>query len=130
VLFTNGYTCSDSLYCRITLTSLILILIFRKTWIRLWSQRLNLKVFKINLMLELFMCLMLELLELLLNLYSFMIKTFGNCFVFYIFSWICTIFSIFFPTRIAKLGKFETKKTCWLWVGLVIQILKPKISQN
>ncbi len=130
MLFTNGYTCSGSLYCRITLTSLILIFIFQKTWIRLRSQRLNLKVFKINLMLELFMCLMLELLELLLNLYSFMIKAFGNCFVVYIFSWICTIFSIFFPTIIAKVGKFETKKTCWLWVGLVIQILKPKISQN
>jgi len=27
------------------------------------------------------------------------------------------LFSILFPTRIAKLRKFETKKTCWLWAG-------------
>jgi hypothetical protein len=27
-------------------------------------------------------------------------------------------FHIFSPTRIAKLGKFETKKTCWLVGGM------------
>jgi len=96
--------------------------------------------FKISkkLMLELFMCLMLELLELFLKFYSlgatpffFWNLWFQNSwifFVFYIFHWIFTIFFIFFPTRIAKLRKFETKKKYW-WSRL-IQLFKPKISWN
>jgi len=62
---------------------------------------------------------MIELLELLLIFYSlgvtffFVICGFNfltTFYVVYIFFRICTIFFIFFPTRIAKLGKFETKK--------------------
>jgi len=44
-------------------------------------------------------------------------QLFGKFFVVYIFPWIFIIFSIFFPTKIAKLKKFETKKTCWLGKG-------------
>jgi hypothetical protein len=80
-------------------------------------SNIELKSFQIKFILELFMCLMLELLKLfflnslkitffLSNLWS---QSFGNFFVVYIFLWICTIFSILFPTRIAKLGKFENK---------------------
>jgi hypothetical protein len=39
-------------------------------------------------------------------------------------------FSIFSPAKIAKLRKFETKKTCWLEGGGLIQLFKPKISPN
>jgi hypothetical protein len=45
------------------------------------------------------------------NFFFFEICDF-NFFVVYIFL-ICIIVSIFFPTRITKLRKFETIKTCW-----------------
>jgi hypothetical protein len=65
------------------------------------------------------MCLKLELLKLLKNFYSLGIKTFlSNLWsqnfefflVVYVFPWSCTIVSIFLPTKITKLRKFETKK--------------------
>jgi hypothetical protein len=96
-------------------------------------SKIKFKSFQINLMLELFMCVILELLELLfklleflLNFYSFrvilfffkfVITTFWHFFCCLHFSLNLHYFFIFFPTRIAKLGKFETKKTCWLWGG-------------
>jgi hypothetical protein len=81
------------------------------------------KNFQINLTLELFICLMLELLEFILNCYS--LRTTFFCKIcdfkvltnFYVFNFFLE-FSLFkknSPTRIAKLKKFETKKTCWLW---------------
>ncbi len=54
-----------------SITSLIFILDFQKKLIRyIVISNIELKSFQINLILELFMCLMLELLELLLNFYS------------------------------------------------------------
>jgi len=52
-------------------TSLIFILKFQKNWIRfIMISKVELKSFQISLMLELFMCLMLELLGLSQNFYS------------------------------------------------------------
>jgi hypothetical protein len=48
---------------------------------------------------------------------NFFSQIFDNLFVVYISPWISTILFIFSPTRIAKLEKFETIKTRWLWVG-------------
>jgi len=81
---------------------------------------------------------MLELLELILNFYllgvTFFLWNLWFQFVVYIISWICIIFCFFSPTRIAKLRKFKTKKTCQLCMkggeGGVIQLFKPKISPN
>jgi hypothetical protein len=54
-----------------SVASLIFVLNFQKTWIRfIMISKIKLKIFQINLMLELFMCLMLELLKLLKNFYS------------------------------------------------------------
>jgi len=102
-----------------TVTSLIFILNFQEKRIRfIMISNIELKSFQINLMLELFMCSMLESLVLLLNFYSLGVtfffwnlwfQIFFQFFYSLHFFWICTIFSIFFPTRIAKLGKFETK---------------------
>jgi hypothetical protein len=50
--------------------SLIIILKFQKNWIRfIMISNIECKSFQINLMLELFMCLMLEFLNLNLNFY-------------------------------------------------------------
>jgi len=56
VLFKSGYTCNGSLYCRLTLTSLILIFNFSKKLDKVVISKIKLKIFQINLMLELFMC--------------------------------------------------------------------------
>jgi len=45
--------------------------------------------------------------------FKFPISFFGKFFVVY----------IFFPTKLAKLRKFETKKTCWLRWGRVNPII-------
>ncbi len=81
----------------------------KKNWIRfMMISKIELKCFQMNLMLELFMCLSLKLLELFKKNYSlgvtsffsnFWSQLFGKCFVFYIFPWICTIFSIFSRTN-------------------------------
>jgi len=89
-------------------------------------SKIEFKKFQINLMLELFICLILELLELLfklleflLNFHSFkvilfffklVITTFWHFFCCLHFSLNLHYFFIFFPTRIAKLRKFEKKK--------------------
>jgi len=53
------------------ITLLIFIFKFQENWIRfIMISKITLKIIKKNLMLELFMCLMLELLILLLNFYS------------------------------------------------------------
>jgi hypothetical protein len=58
-------------------TSLIFILNFQKNWIRFTIiSKIKLFFFQINLMLELFMCLMLELLGLFLKNYSLEIRFF------------------------------------------------------
>ncbi len=85
------------------------------------------KSFKINLILELFMCCRLELLELFLNFYSLGVKciffkiltsNFGELFYCLHFPLNFHNFPIFSPIRIAKLRKFKTRKTCWLgWGG-------------
>ncbi len=78
-------------------------------------SEIELKCFKIHLMLELFMCLRLELLKLLLNCYSLGVSLFFQisnpnflasfcCLHFFL-----TIFSIFSPITITKLKVFETK---------------------
>ncbi len=84
-------------------TSLIFILNFQKNWIRfMMISKIELKRFQINLMLELFMCLRLKLLELLFKNYSLGVtcffsnswsQLFAKCFVFYIF----LEFALFFP---------------------------------
>jgi hypothetical protein len=70
-------------------------------------------------MLELFICLILELLELHLKFYSLWVtfflwnlwsQIFGNFFLFTFFKNL-HLFSIFIKTRIAKLKKIESKKT-------------------
>ncbi len=54
-----------------SVASLIFVLNFQKTWIRfIMISKIKLKSFQINLMLELFMCLMLESLKLFYNFYS------------------------------------------------------------
>jgi hypothetical protein len=77
-------------------------------------------------MLESFICLRLELLELLLNFYSLVVtivfqisdSNFWQVFCCLHFSTnLHDFFSIFFPTKIVKLRIFETKKTCWLGEG-------------
>jgi len=83
-------------------------------------SKIELKCFQINLMLELFMCWRLKLLELFKKIYSsrmtfyffkFLVPIFWQVFFFvvYIFLWICIIFSIFFQTKIAKL-KIQNQK--------------------
>ncbi len=87
-------------------------------------------------MLELFMFLMLELLKVIWNVYSlgltfllkFVMSIFWQVFFVAFFFWNFIIFSIFFPTRVAKLKKFETKK--YVGCGGVIQLFKPTISPN
>ncbi len=58
---------------------------------------------------------------------NFLFECFGKCFVVYIFPWICIIFSIFFPTKIAKLRKLFKPK---ISPNLLIQLFKSKISPN
>ncbi len=60
-----------------SITSLKFILNFQKNWIRfIMISKIKLKSFHINLMLELFMCLMLELLK----LFKFFLLSRGNLF--------------------------------------------------
>ncbi len=118
------------------ITSLIFILFYK--WIRfIMISKIQLKSFQINLMLKLVMCLWLELLQI-LNFYllgiTFFLSNlwsqfFGISFV-SIFPWIiCTIFSIFFPIRIAKLEKFKQNKHVGEG-GDLIQIFNVKLSRN
>jgi hypothetical protein len=52
-------------------TSLIFILNVPKTWLKfIKNSKIKLKIFHLNLIIELFMCLMLKLLELILHFYS------------------------------------------------------------
>jgi hypothetical protein len=97
-------------------TSLIYPLKFQKYWIRFMIiSKIELKCFEINLMLELFMCLRLELLELLLNVYSLGVIIFFKILIpivlasFLLFTFsleFAQFFSIVFPTKIAKLRIF------------------------
>ncbi len=106
-------------------TSLIFILDFQKNWIRFMISKIELKCFQIKLMLEMFMCLRLELLELLLKIYSLGVTFFFKFLI--LISWqvfYCLHFSLnfqyffhFFPIRITKLRKFEINLTCWLGGG-------------
>jgi hypothetical protein len=115
-----------------SITSLIFILKFQKNWIRyIMMSNIELQSFQINLMLE--------LLELLLIFYSlkptFLFQNFNLKFLtmllLFTFFWICTNFPIFSPTRISKLGKFETKKNVrWGGGEGIIGLFKPKISPN
>jgi hypothetical protein len=62
-------------------TSLIFILKFQKNWIRfMMISDIELKCFKINLMLDLFMCFRLELLKLFLKFYSLGVTLFFSNF--------------------------------------------------
>jgi hypothetical protein len=85
-----------------SITSLIFILNLKKLDKVYNNLKIKLKYFQINLVLEFFMCLMLQLLELLSKLLfiknsffslKFMISSFGNFFIVYIYSSICIIFS-------------------------------------
>ncbi len=104
-----------------SITSLKFILNFQKNWIRfIMISKIKLKSFHINLMLELFMCLMLELLK----LSKFFLLSRGNLFslkfvisIFWQLFFEFALFFHFFPTRIAKWSKFETKNICWLRRG-------------
>jgi hypothetical protein len=124
---------------KLLVTSLVFILNFQKNWIRfMMIPKIEVKCFQINLRLELFICLTLELLKLFLNFYSLGVtfffqilsQFFGKFFVIYIFFQVCAFSSIFFPTKITMLRKFETKRNVgWGERGL-IQLLKPKINQT
>jgi len=92
-------------------------------------SKIKLKKFQINLTLE--FCLRLELINLIKFFYSLGVtfflsnlwfQIFGIFFVVYIFFWICKIVSIFFPTRITKLKKIETKKNMLVGEGVLIQL--------
>jgi len=76
-------------------------------------SKIELKTFKIYLMLKLFMCLRLELLELFkknsLLKVPFFFQIFGNVFVVYIFFWIFKKNSIFF-NRNCQVRKIRNKK--------------------
>jgi hypothetical protein len=92
-------------------------------------SKIELKCFQKALTLKLFMCLKLELLELILKFYLLGISFFFKLFiiVFWQDNFIC-IFSIFFQTRIAKLRKFKPEKHVHLGEARLIQLFKPKIS--
>ncbi len=84
-------------------------------------SKIQLKCFQINLMLDLFMCVkfIINFLKLLIrgNILFFQISNLIFLASFLLFTFFFEFAkknSIFFPTRIAKLRKFETKKTCWL----------------
>jgi len=70
-------------------------------------------------MLEFFMCLMLKLLKSVLklliicNIFSLKFVISNFLAIFFEFS----LFFPFFPTKIAKLGKFETKNICYFFLG-------------
>jgi hypothetical protein len=82
-----------------SITLLIYILKIQNIWKRfLMISKIELKIFQINFIVRLFMCLTLELLKLFLDFYSFkfVISIFWQLFrCLNIFSWICIIFSIF-----------------------------------
>jgi hypothetical protein len=79
-------------------------------------SKIEIKNFQINLILE--------LLELILKFYSLRIT-------FFLSNWWSQIFRIFFPTRIAKLGKFETKKNMLVgdWGGGQSNYSMPKFHK-
>jgi hypothetical protein len=72
-------------------TSLIFILKFQINWIRfMMISKIELKCFQINLILEIFLCLRLELLELFLKIYSLGVTCFfqisnPNCLASFLF---------------------------------------------
>jgi hypothetical protein len=124
---------------KLLVTSLVFILNFQKNWIRFMTiPKIEVKCFQINLRLELFIFLTLELLKLFLNFYSLGVtfvfqilsQFFGKFFVSYICFQVCTFSSIFFPTKITMLRKFETKRNVGCGEGGLIQLFKPKISPN
>jgi len=87
-------------------------------------------------MLELFMCLRLELITFKflfiksnICFFKFVCQFFGK-FLLFTFSFEFAQFFKFFPTKIAKLRKFETKKHVGWGEGGLIQLFKPKISPN
>jgi hypothetical protein len=48
--------------------------------------------------------------------FKFVISNFWQFFLLFTFFFEFALFSIFFPNKnCPSLGKFETKKTCWLW---------------
>jgi len=109
--------------------TLVFIFKFQKYWIRfIMISNIKLKFFQINLMFELFMCLMLEWLELFLKnllirseLFSlkFMVSNFGNIFVVYIFFEFALFFH-FFPNKNCQIRKIRNQKNhvgCWLGGG-------------
>jgi hypothetical protein len=106
-----------------SITSLIFFSIFKFIFIRfIMISKINLKNFQISLKLKLFMYLMLELLELLLNFYSLGITFFlwDLWFQFFDFLLFFTFFLNlhyvfhFFPNKNCQVQKFETKKICRL----------------
>jgi hypothetical protein len=95
-------------------TSSIFIFKFQKYWIRfMMILKIELKCIQTNLMLDLFMCVRLKLLELIFNFYLLWVTFFFSNFQSHFFGKFFVVY-IFFPTKLAKLRKFETKKTCWL----------------
>jgi hypothetical protein len=79
-------------------------------------SKILLKSFQINLILELFMCLMLELLELLLVFYSlgvtffFVIYDFNFLTMFYVFFYNLHFFFHFFPNKNCQVRKIRNQK--------------------
>jgi hypothetical protein len=89
-------------------------------------SNIQLKSFKISLMLELFMCLWLKLLKLLKCFYSWEVNFFFQIFdpntlaiffVVYIFPWIYTIFSHFFFNKNCQVKKFSNQKNMLVGEG-------------
>jgi hypothetical protein len=98
-----------------SIISLIFFSIFQFIFIMI--SKTTLKSFQISLKLKLFMYLMLELLELLLNFYSLGITFFFEIYDFNFFTFFLNLHYVFhfFPNKNCQVQKFETKKICMLW---------------
>jgi hypothetical protein len=93
-----------------SITSLIFFSIFQFIFIMI--SKTTLKSFQISLKLKLFMYLMLELLELLLNFYSLGITFFFEIYDFNFFTFFLNLHYVFhfFPNKIAKFRNLKPKK--------------------
>ncbi len=123
-------------------TTLIFILYFHNTWIRfMMISKIELECFQINLMFGIvyvskfgMIIIIFKNLTIKSNIYFFQIfypNFFGKFFfVVYIFSWICNIVFQIFPNKNWEVKKIETKKTCWLGEGGLIQLFQAKIPPN
>ncbi len=123
-------------------TWLTFILNFQKNWIRfMMISNIELKWFQIDLMLELFICWRLKLLELFLKNYSLGI-TFHFFKIFVLIFWQVFLFGClhfflnlhyffhFFPNKNCQAKNSKPKKHVGLGKGGLIQLFKPKILPN